>query len=82
MKTEKQVADKLEKIVDEFNIFVEALPEKERTEEMLPENQVLCASYLISLGMLAFVLDCEEELEPLKRMVKLQAIANKFKEKA
>ena len=74
MKTEEEIVTKLEEVIEALNKDTGGITE----EEMDPEHKAKIAFSIGCLISLAWMADCEEELKPLLRVAKIQAISERL----
>jgi hypothetical protein len=79
MKTEKQLTDRLEKLVADLNDFLTGLPEEEQGPKASDDTKTKLSMFLGALIAYAYALDCEENMRQLLAMVNVHAATEKLR---
>ena len=79
MKTEQQIVSRLEHLVTEIEKLSVSIPAEQLENNTVPIEDQKGINFIVgALFILSWVLDCEEELKPIIRAMRLQVLADKF----
>lgn len=79
MKTEQQIVSRLEHLVTEIEKLSSSIPVEQLENNTVPIEDQKGINFLVgALFILSWVLDCEDELKPIIRAMRLQVLADKF----
>ena len=78
MKTENQILTRLETDIEELNALADGLTNAELRGEVSEEKRLRISVLAGNLFLLAWVLDCEDQLRPALTALKLGAVAEKL----